>query len=471
MEKLFSIVDIELECEGDRIQIPFANCFNDNGLYSFDTRIQDIEFYKKHNRSYLTLRGLTEKQNKIEAYGLIISHFATPSMATTLTCDRSVKIIQAWGGDFEKETTIVNTKKHRVFGIELEGLKIQFSDKTEIERFRRSGKIDDFLNFKFDHSQFELLINDETLRSSYSVLLTANASNENVFVEFVKGNGFSELTEEEFKKFRSEFIYFLSFINGAPILLRRQFTGTFGTIEGSGALDAEVVSIYSRKPQDKLYYNDYLPINQEHWMTERILPVLFIKGFDNYYRHNKTLDLNALVVSLNEAWQTAGPREQYYILITALEKVVNNFHKTQPRANKLIDPASFDGLKTDLLNVLGQHRATIKAINKPAYDIFRSRIGGLNSVKVNDNKQKFYQFFAFCHISVSPYLAHLIEVERNQAVHEGKVGGKDDEALAAYLKLDHLIRDIILNLMGYDRVRKPRIIYQTPFPYPSPWSG
>jgi hypothetical protein len=177
------------------------------------------------------------------------------------------------------------------------------------------------------------------------------------------------------------------------------------------------------------------------------------------------------VDSINQAHQTSGPKEQYFILITALEKIVNNFHKTSLTSETLIESDFFDNtVKGELLQTLEKHRAKIKGYNTIAFDILKSRIGGLNRRKKNDNKQKFYEFFQFCKIGVSPYLTNLIEIERNQAVHEGKVGNDYNEELAAYLKLDHLLRDIILNLIGYDRIRNPKLYYQKPFPYKTPWS-
>lgn len=471
MNKIYTIVDIVLECKEGFLNIPLAICYEENGIYLFDTCINDIEFYKKCRNSFLTLRGMTDSYQKIEAYGLFISNFKTPSKAATLACDRFIKIIEPWAGKFNEETNVDKLEGIRVFGIELEGLKIKFSDRTEIERYRKSGKIDDILNFKFDHNHCELLLNDELFNKNYSILFTANPKNENIFIEFVSKSGCHDLFYEDYKKIRPSFIQFLSFINGAPILLRKEFTGTFHGTVGSGNIYSEITAIYSHKPMDKLYYSDYLPINDGHSLTEKILPILMLQGFNNYYKHNKALDLNSLVASINEAYQTTGSKEQYYILITALEKVINNFNKTNKQLKTLVDPSFFDNtLKAELLHIIENHKALIKAENKTAFDIYKSRIGGLNRIKENDNKQKFYQFFDFCKIEVSPYLSNLIEVERNQAVHEGKIGDNDTEALVSYQKLDHLLRDIVLNLMDYNRIRKPKVAYQSPFPYSTPWS-
>lgn len=472
MSKLYTIVDTILECKGELLNIPFAVCFLENGVYSFDTRIHDSDFYKKYRDSYIVLKGTTDSNHKIEAVGLFISKFVTPSKAATLACDKFVKITKPWGGEFKNDIEESSTENKRVFAIELEGLKIRYSDRTEIERYRRSGKLEDFLNFEFDHNECVILLNNNVLQKNYSVLLTANSQNENTFIEFVTKEGYDDLFEDDFKKFRAAFIQFLSFINGAPLLLRKQFSGNFHTISGSGNVDAEITAIYSHKPLDKLYYSEYLPINWNHGMTNDILPILFLDGFNNYYIQNQTLDLNSLVSSLNEAHQTGGPKEQYYILITALEKIVNNFYKKGNKSETLIQPAIFNNsIKSELLRVLENYKAEIKTDNKAAYDIFKSRIGGINKIKDNDNKQKFYQFFNFCNIEVSPYLSNLIEVERNQAVHEGKVGNDENDALSAYLKLDHLLRDVILNLMQYNKTRNPKVMRQKPFPYKTPWSG
>jgi len=469
--KLYRIIDATLECKGDSLKISYAICFEENGIFSFDTRVTDMEFYKKYRNSYIALHGLTDDHHRIEAKGLFISSFKMPSGSIILTCDRFIRIIKSWNGELIKEYIPFTVNHSRVYGIELEGLKMHFSDRTDIERYRKYGKIEDLIDFKFDHNQCGLLIKDESLEKYYSVLFSAHSQNDNILVEFVSQSGHHDLFYEDYKRIRSTFIQFLSFINGAHILLRKEFTGNFHSLPGMGNVETEITSTYSRKPLDKQYYSDYLPINQDHTMTDRILPILMLKGFNNYYKFNKTLDLNALVASLNDAYQTSGSRERYYILITALERIVNNFIKPNQKSNNLLETDFFNNtLKAELLKTIENYRSEIKSQNNAAYDIFKSRIGGLNKLRENDNKQKFYQFFDFCKIDGSPYIINLIEVERNQAVHEGKVGNDDNEAYTLYLKLDHLLRDIVLNLIDYDRIRKPLVHYQTPYPYSTPWS-
>lgn len=469
MNKTFDLIDVRLICGSEEVQVPYATGFLDKGIYTFETRIADYQFYERCKNKYFKLLGESAR-HKIEAYGLYISSYQWHSGLITFYCDHVIKLISTFSGEFRERD--VSDDNDRVFGFEIEGLKMAFMDKTEIQRFRNDGQIDDFFNWDFDHTRCLTCLRQPNLDSDIYIQFSSNILNGNIIGEFLDKPGSNTVSNKNFNYIKTELINFLAFINGNDIQLRKIFSGDFQSISKKDIIDAEIVTIYSIGELPEQANSEYLPINNDHSYSSRIFPHLFLNCFDKYLTYNNQFDLNGLVASLNDATNTTRAKERFYILITALEKLANNYASSQSTTKSLFSDNFFnDNLKKQFLTILEASKASIRKENPAAYNILKSRIGGLNRITKNDTKQKLYQLFDYTGIEVNSYIIHLVETGRNEAVHEGKVGENHQDALTAYLKLDHLLRDILLNIIGYDRMRKPRISYQDKYPYPTPWSN
>lgn len=471
MKKVYTLLNTKLKCKDDIIEIPFAIVFLEDGIYYFETIVKDIDFYKKYNGSYLTLLGVSEKREQVEAYGLVYRTYTYESGSSSLVCEGVLKLT-ADDSMFKADPKPTAKSKEPIYGIEVEGLQMHFADHTEFKRSRRGEELDDFLNFEFDHTHTALVVNHESILTNFfNAVFTANKDDNTILIDFSNEVGYNRLYYEDYLKFRKELINFLSFINGDFVYLKKEFTGNFVSKSGlNGGMGAQVSYIYSNLKTDKRPHSDYIPINISHGFSIQIMNVLFTKCFDQFYKLGKVIDLSALVNSLNNAYETLGAKEKYYILITALEKISSDFSKVADKKSTLIDETFFDEtLKAELLSVLEKHKKSVKVENSIAYDIYLSRIGQLNKLSDRDTKYRLYNFFAYANIAISPYITQLVESERNTAVHEGKTGNNYSEEIRNYWKLDHLLRDILLNLIGYDRMRNPKVKYVEPFPYSTPW--
>jgi hypothetical protein len=184
-------------------------------------------------------------------------------------------------------------------------------------------------------------------------------------------------------------------------------------------------------------------------------------GFDKFYQINKKLDFSRLIFSLN-ATNDVGLDERFFILITALERISKNYtNNNNDESTHLIDDDFFRGtLKPELINQIKKYKNDISRFNKEAWSIINSKIGNLNRRHNSDTSQKLYEFLNYANINISNSVVNLIENERNLAVHEGIIGKDDTARIKNYWKLDHVLRDIILNLIEYKGIRKRKFEYE-----------
>jgi hypothetical protein len=455
---VYTIIDGNIQCKEDICEIPFALVFLDNGIYKIETFFKDKSYFDRHKGDYyFTLIGKTEKSYDIEIHGLYFTLYKTKNQKIELSCRKYIKISN------NKTEGVNRPVKEKPYGdfihfIEIEGMKIHFGNHTEFEKFRSTGKVDELTNFEFDHTTCSMLINHPDFPGNrYHLVFTKNPKNNNIIIDFTDHEGYSGLYFNNYLQIRTELINFLSFVNGGQIFVRRELTGGFYQ---DGAQDSQIVYHYSRKQLSEFQCDDFIPIDYYHSYTRPIFDDLFFHCFDKYYHLNKELDLNACVFSINNSFQTTGPEERYYILITALEKVCNNFSKHNNAGKQtLIDKQKFDiEIKPKLLDVLQLFEKDIKTKSKSAYNTLKSKIGGLN--KSNDDiNQRMYEFFNYANIPINDAIRNLIEVERHLAVHEGFIGLTDQERVENCYKLDHILRDCILNLIEYKSYRRRKVRY------------
>lgn len=451
MRNDYTITQGELKCGSFSCKIPFALVFNDEGVFFIETFLPNKEFYEQTKRTgFYTLVGKTEKGYDIEINKLSFSSFKYVNFKIEFICYGSLKLI-----DNRKENPEKNdSEKYEdsIYVIEVEGLKMKFAHHTTFERYRNDGKVDEFFNSDFDHTICAMTINfSEKEGNYYKLIFTKNPKTDNILIDFSKHSGFNRLTYKNYLIIKDSLLSFLSFINGGHVTVKKEMTGWFITSSGSEYKNSQCVIIYSRKIESTKYLSYFIPANEHHSYSSEIVPHMFLNCFDHFYRLNKQLDFMSLVFSLNNSTETVGLEEKYFILITALEKICTNYAKTmrQPKTTLINKDTFINDIKPELDEVLKKYENIIKQDNLSAWHIFKSKIGNVNKSNNSETSQKLYELFEFSKIPINNEVISLIETERNQAVHEGIIGLTEQARIKNYWKLDHILRDIILNLIQY----------------------
>lgn len=285
MKKVYTIINTTLTVKDNSVDIPFAIGFIDDGIYYFETILKENDFYQNNRNSYFTLNGVSDNGDDIEAVGLICRSHNFQSGSCTFECDRYVKI--------QKNDYLSNldhgkaddTRKDGLFAIEIEGFKMQFANRTPVPTYKKGDSIDNFFNYKYDHTQCGLTINDVTIGENlFNLIFTLNVESSNVIIDFTQTYGYGTLYYEDYRKFRLDLLHFLSFINGGNINLKSELTGSYhSTSYKNGGLDAHIVYRYSLKSQENQFCSDYLPINQNHSVSGQNVNYMEIDA-NRYYQ-------------------------------------------------------------------------------------------------------------------------------------------------------------------------------------------
>ncbi len=458
MEKMrtdYTITEGEIKCGSFSCKIPFALVFNDEGVFYVETFLPQKDFYEQtKSTGFYTLIGKTEKGYDIEINDLSFRSFKYANFKLELICYGNLKLSDNRKEENEKNTT--EKYDDSIYVIEVEGLKMKFAHHTTVEKFRNDGKVDEFFNSDFDHTSCAMTINfSEREGNYYKLIFTKNPKIDNILIDISKHKGYNRLTYKNYLQIKDTLLSFLSFLNGGHVTVRKELTGWFITSSGSEYTNSQCVIIYSRKRETVKYLSDFIPANEHHSYSSNIVPHMFINCFDHYYQLNKQLDFMSLVFSLNNSTETVGLEEKYFILITALEKICTNYATTirQPKKTLIDKDIFINDIKPELDAVLKKYETIIKQDNLRAWAIFKSKIENVNKSNKAETSQKLYELFAYSQIPINGEVVSLIETERNQAVHEGIIGATEQDRIKNYWKLDHILRDIILNLIDYKSYR------------------
>jgi hypothetical protein len=460
MKHVYTIISGYVEVDNKQCNIPFALIFENEGVLFIESFLEKSDFYDSIKGSnYYRLIGITEKGYDIECEGLLCTQYQSKNQKIKFICDKFIKLINNQDNKSKVKNSIpVETP---IYFAEIEGLKMHFADHTDTKQYRNSGKVENLLNFEFDHTtcSFFLFNHTDGIGNHHKIVFYKNPENENLLIDFRRTDG-CKLTYGKYLLIRNDLLQFLSFINGAQVRLRKELLGKSLTIKSANkGFDAQTVCIYSFKREMNFNCNDYLPIDDHHSHTKEIFCKAFFNGFNKFYDLNKKFDFNRLIFSLN-ATNDVGLDERFFILITALERLSKNYANNNPDDSKdLIDGNFFKNtLKPELINQINKYETDIKN-SKGAWDIFKSKIGGLNRRNNSETSQKLYELLNFANIIISDSVVNLVEKERNLVVHEGIIGQDDTEKIKNYWKLDHVLRDIILNLIEYKGIRNRKFEY------------
>jgi len=454
MKEIYRIKNGNITSGEFSIPFYFGLVFDNNGVYHFDFYISedinlDNENGYKHlfQSGYFNLSATTEDNNSLIGEDLSARSVYYSQCKIQMTCVGSITYTQL---DRNLDGSIKDPqdpKRQTLFYLELEGLKMEFSDLTQITKERNGEKINDFNDWDRDHSNVMMPYHHSTNGGNFKLTFFKKDDSKNIIVAFpnYKNHNPEIVYYDAYEEFRKDFIYFLSFLNGAEIEVRKEYIGGFYNI---GKINSQTVISYSFKLLNNESHSRYVPLNDPFSRGGNILNYSFIHCFNNYIQWNKTLDFNSIVFYLNGAWQSQRLNEKFFILIIAFERIAQKYIESLDEPESFIIPDSdYQEIKKDLEKVAENH-ASILGTKK---NILIGRIGELHKSK--STKNKFFKLLEFAKIEVTPDLKNLIDNVRHKSVHKGEIGD-GDEGVKNYLLLDQLLRDIILNIIGYDRGRK-----------------
>nr|WP_319511345.1 hypothetical protein [uncultured Draconibacterium sp.] len=452
----FTTLEGFLSGNGRRCKIPFALVFEENGVYFVETFLEKDFFEDSDFSKRFTLTGVTEKGYKIEIVDITFLQFKHDNCKAKFVCRNYIKLTET------KRDLPKNDKKGTekpIHFLEIEGFNIKFADHTDTKKYWKYGEID-ILDVNFDHTTCAIFLQIDGFEENYFQLIFYKAkTGNNILIDFTQRAGYGLLTYKHFKTFRKQFLSFLSLLNGGDVHIRRELTGDYYRIDGS---DSEVVYNYSFTEKSNNFTSDYIPINEHHSYSSAIFNQAFRYGLHDFYHNDLKFDLSSIVSSINSAYSTSGIHEAYSILINALEKLCTKYQISIGEFEEyLIDTNLWElSIKKKLLTVLNENKSLIHSDNDKAFDIFKSKIGDINRRK-NSTVQKMYDLLQFGCIPINQNVENLITKERHSAVHKGEFGENSSEMIINYQKLDHILRDIILNIIDYRSYRKPLYEYAT----------
>lgn len=451
MELAYTITTGTISVQDKSCSIPFALVFEEDGVFFVETFLSEKDFFSDEiTKYYFSIIGKTKKGYKIEITGLSFLKYEYENQRIKLECQHCLKLT-----DYRKEPP--ESELDRIYGqrlwfIELEGLNMTFADHSEVIKYVANEK-QEIVDFDHTSCSLHLDLQSSNPGNHIHMVFYKNPANGNILIDFTKQNGYSYLTYEFYNQIKNDLIHLLSFINGTNVSIRRELTGK--TYQPN-AINAQIVLIYSYRKTTERASCNFIPINEHHSYSHDIFLDIFLNCFKKYLNLNNDLDLNSLVVSLNNSVHANSLEDRFFILITAFEKIANWWHRKYNKQEcSVIDSEYFkQNIRNELLIVIKEHFPDTKS---KEFQIFNSRLGGLNNSKY-ETARVLIDFLGYSQIPINEKVSFMIEL-RNKAVHEGFIGANDDEKLDNYLMLDNILRDSLLNIIGYSCYRKRLVKY------------
>lgn len=453
MEKkeLYRIKKGEITSSKTTISFDFGIIFEVDGIFSFDLYINESydlsEFIDNKNTKkwdlVYSLKCLTEENNELEVDGLAFTNITPHYSKVKMVCHGKIRHTKI--KSFHTEYSEI---EHNIHYIELEGLKMSFCDITEEIKARGGEKIKNGgENFKIDHTS-ALLVSKKV---PYSQIFYKAEYSENIIVEFLNESN-QNLTYKRFCEIKSNYISILSLINGAEVRIRKECTGSYYT---NGKIDSEIVILNSFRKINNDRYNSYLPISGNSFSrAQNIINTFFISSFDKFQDWNDKIDLNTIIFYLANSEQSKSIKEKFFIQMIAFERLTSMYAELSGIKEEFVpNKNDYAPIKIELFEILEKHKAKFE----PSYDIIKSKIGNLNQIKRLSTTDKMFRIINDVKIPISKEIENLINVARNNTIHNGDIE-EGREGIVNFYLLDELIREIILRLIEYKGFRNSRIL-------------
>lgn len=397
----------------DRETIPFnfGIIFNHNGLLKIELYVDEIfnlsafsdgKDSKYWNKEY-NIDCITEERNELELDRLMFTSINYNLSKIEMVCYGKMthKIVK----EKSHKHTDDNSKIHY---LELEGLKMEFCDVTEEIRARRGKEINNFNNYKRDHTS-ALLVSEE--HQYHQVFYKADNS-ENIIVEFPDGSN-HKLSLKKYQEIKLEYVAILSFLNGATVRVRKEFTGSYYTM---GKVDSEVVITYSFQKINNSRYNRYIPLNNRFRRSENVINKFMMFNFDKYCDWNRKIDLNSIIFYLNNSEQSKSMEEKVFIQMIAFERITTKYAEYLGEKEEFLpNRDDFQQIRQELIDVIDKYKGDFGN----AYSTVKSKICNLNQIKRLSTTDKMYRIINDCNINITESIEKLIDVVRHKTIHEG----------------------------------------------------
>jgi len=456
----YTIVSGWLSNDHESTQISFALVSEEDGLFRVEAFLEDTGFFERNQDRApydFRLHGVTEKGYEIEATELYMARYTYANGKFELICHGHLKLTKP---EQDQPQTAPRTRSYRprIWFIEVEGLRIKHADHTRLHKERYFTDRNDIPEFKFDHTRCHVVLNDlPNNGNSFTFTIYGGEDGTNAIIDFSYDKGYSKLHWDEYQAIKANLIHFLSLINGARLMIRREYTGlSYRPSEKKRWSQVEYLHSFKRLVNSGS--SDFLPIHNHHSYTNPVFMMFGLLCFDTYCKLQDKLALNEVIDALHESFATSGIEERFYILVTIFEKLSSKLAAQTAQTTPLMPSDLFDEVQKKILQVATEYKAAINRTHQACFDTLVSRIGNLNKVK-RSSQDDMHALLSHARIPISRAVRSFLDTERHESVHRGIVGRNDNERYLNYLKLDNMIRDIILNMIGYEGPRIRRIAY------------
>jgi hypothetical protein len=462
MKEVYRIKKGNLSIQSLNIPFDFGLVFEEDGIFYIEVYVSekfDLESFRNNERQiyikdYFFLKAKTDKNNEFEATELSLRNI-TPYQSLiklqSLGFINHTEIRNSFGGYKTKDNI---DKRQTLFYLEIEGLKMQFTDLTETIKARSCAKINEFNNLERDHTSAVLIYDSPNNHgcNNFEFTFFPCENGNNIYVELPnsRDNGPNVLYYDIYNEFKRDLVSFLSFLNGAEVAIRKEFIGGSYTI---GKVNSQIIISYSFKTIKNESYNQYIPLNNPFYESDRILNFSFYQCFNQFVSENKKLDLDTIIFYQNGAEQAGSIEERFFVLIIAFERLAQKYIESIENSDSfIIDNSTYEPIKVELLSVLNKYN---KGILKNGINDLKGKIGDLNKIKKASTEYKFKKLLKYANINITPEIQVIINEARHKSVHHGEIE-EGSKGVKNYFVLDELLRDIILNIIGYDRKRVSR---------------
>lgn len=460
MKEIYRIKKGALVNDSFNIPFDFGLVFENDGVFHFDiytsesfdlNSMVDGE-HEKQLFSIYRMDAISEENNEIEVTNLSVDS-VIPKMSKMKLHSfgylRHKNIKEPIAGEIKE----VEDKNQTLYYLEIEGLKMEFSNHTQNVKARGGVRINKYNEMVRDHTDAYLIQNDPEERgcNNFKMIFFQNKDSDNVYIKMpnFKEVGPNVLKYSRYLKFKKELISLLSLLNGAEVAVRKEYIGGFYTLD---KINTQTTYSYSFKTIRNGSHSKYIPLNNGYHWGDNILNNAFQNCFDKYLNETFKLDFDTIIFYLNGAEQSKSIEEKFFILIIALERLAQKFVDSRNDCDAFIlSDEHYSPIRDEIQSVLDKHRSS----NKDSINKLKARVGDLNRIKRTSTRYKFLKLLEYANIVSTPDIEHIIDEVRHKAIHHGDIE-QGRIGLKNYFVLDELIRDIILNIIGYKGARISR---------------
>ena len=456
----YTIAKGRLHCTDETTEISFALIAEDDGLYRVEAFLIDENFFKWGEAEEIPvfwMTGTTEKGYDLEITDLFLSRY-TPhhSKKIEFISHGHVKLTKQEEPEPDPPPH-TETGRPRIWYVELEGLRIKHADHTRLHQARHTPHRNHFQAPRFDHTACAMMLNQfPDNGNAFSFSIIGGLAESPALLDFTHTTN-STLYWDNYVQVRNNLVHFLSLLNGGKMAIRREYTGD-SYRPSESQMWSQVMYVHSFRRRVNPAASDFLPINDHHSHTRRVFQRAMFNCFDEYCKLEEEFDLNNVVDALHESIAASGIEERFYILVTLFEKLSSRLAKRTTSPQPLLDQALFNKLREEIAAVTAAYKSNMCSSNPSAFEILMSRVGNLNKEK-RSSQENMHALLGYARIPFSKEVKAFLDTERHASVHEGTVGKDEESSYWIYLKLDNMIRDILLNIVNYEGMRRRRIEY------------